>query len=202
MKTVAILFATLFVVIGVLAYAGVITGNINLDLTGSLFVGDTEEVNNEVSSNNGFPFVLLSDETTSTNTLIGEWPTYYDQPSSLRITLPRTMIVPPPEVFQLPDPVYTILDPDQLVYQQPPPIVVVPIYPTIFSTGEVQYIDIEGGFYGIITDDGEHYEPNNLASEFMVDDLQISFKAKIMEDQVSFHMWGTIIEILEIEVLD
>ena len=133
----------------------------------------------------------------------------------------ETMPVPPPETFQwsppfvyIPplkyveyeqevapyDPPYAVYNPDQSIYWEP--IVAVPIYPTIIETGEVQYIDLEGGFYGIITDDGEHYEPNNLASEFMVDDLQISFKAKVMKDQVSFRMWGTIIEILEIEVLD
>ena len=79
----------------------------------------------------------------------------------------------------------------------------IPVHPGIISgTGEVQYIDLEDGFYGIITDDGECYDPINLPSEFKEDSLQINFKAKILGDYVNYHMWGTIIEILEIEILN
>ena len=91
MKTVAILFVVLFVVIGVLAYAGVITGNINLDLTGSLFVGDTEESDGDIPAVSGNPYVMRSDETTS-------------QPSSLRYQdsyyHPDSTQIPPQETFQ------------------------------------------------------------------------------------------------------
>ena len=69
----------------------------------------------------------------------------------------------------------------------------------VVGTGEVRYVDLEGGFYGIISDDGEHYDPTNLPSEFKEGGLRISFKLKILENQIGFHMWGTIVEVLEIE---
>ena len=33
------------------------------------------------------------------------------------------------------------------------------------GSGTITYINLEGGFYGIVADDGEHYVPINLPSE-------------------------------------
>ena len=59
------------------------------------------------------------------------------------------------------------------------------------GTGTMTYLNFEGGFYGIVADDGEHYDPTNLPSEFKVDGLRVKFKGKIRDDLVSFRMWGT-----------
>ena len=72
---------------------------------------------------------------------------------------------------------------------------------TISGTGVVTYIDLEGGFYGVVSDDGEKYDPINLGAEFQVDGLRVSFEVKIREDMVSTHMWGTLVEIVKIEKL-
>ena len=67
--------------------------------------------------------------------------------------------------------------------------------------GTVKYIGLEGGFYGIIGDDGGRYQPLNLPEEYRVDGLRIWFKAKIREDVATIYMWGTPIEILEVKAL-
>lgn len=67
-----------------------------------------------------------------------------------------------------------------------------------YAEGTVYYIDLEGGFYGIITKDERHFDPHNLPSEFRVDSLDISFLYKTSQEQVDFHMWGTLIEIVDI----
>ena len=72
----------------------------------------------------------------------------------------------------------------------------------ISSSGEITYIDLEGGFYGIVTDDGKQYDPINLPEEFQEDGLYVSFTAKILHNQASTHMWGTLIKILQIELAD
>jgi hypothetical protein len=72
---------------------------------------------------------------------------------------------------------------------------------TVSGTGTIKYIDLEGGFYGIIGDDDENYEPIELIQQFQRDDLEIYFEAKILEDIHSIHMWGTVIEITKIERL-
>ena len=71
----------------------------------------------------------------------------------------------------------------------------------VSGTGTVTYINLEGGFYGIIGDDGKNYEPINLSREFQEDCLPIRFEAKIREDIASSHMWGTMVEITKIEKL-
>jgi len=69
------------------------------------------------------------------------------------------------------------------------------------GTGTMTYLSFEGGFYGIIADDGEHYDPINLPSEFEEDGLQVKFKGKIRDDLASFHMWGHLIELIYIKKL-
>ncbi len=71
----------------------------------------------------------------------------------------------------------------------------------VSGTGAVRFIDLEGGFYGVIGDDGKNYDPINLGQEFQEDGLRIRFEAKIREDIASTHMWGTLIEITKIEKL-
>ena len=66
------------------------------------------------------------------------------------------------------------------------------------ATGKIKYVDLEGGFYGIIADD-KHYVPVNLSKEFEINGLKVKFKAKIRKDLVSIHMWGILIELTSIE---
>lgn len=70
------------------------------------------------------------------------------------------------------------------------------------ATGTVIYIDLEGGFYGIIGDNQENYDPINLPDEFQQEGLKTSFTAKYRDDLANFHMWGRIIEILQIEAIN
>lgn len=69
------------------------------------------------------------------------------------------------------------------------------------GTGRIQYNDFEGGFYGIVSDDGEHYDPKNLPDDFKEDGLLVSFKLAVLENQVSYHMWGEVVRLINIEKL-
>ena len=68
----------------------------------------------------------------------------------------------------------------------------------VSGAGTVQYIDVEDGFYGIIGDDGENYDPINLTQEFQVDGLRVWFQANVREDDNSTHMWGKTVKISSI----
>jgi len=71
--------------------------------------------------------------------------------------------------------------------------------PVIRVTGTVRYIPLEGGFFGIIGDDGQRYDPlESLPEEFRVDGKRVSFSAK-QRDGYTTHMWGTAITIISIE---
>ena len=71
----------------------------------------------------------------------------------------------------------------------------------ITSGGTVRYIDLEGGFYGIVADDGTHYLPLNLPDEYAQDGARIAFTAQ-PEDVATTAMWGIPITILSIEWLN
>lgn len=68
--------------------------------------------------------------------------------------------------------------------------------------GSITHVLLEGGFWGIISYDGEHYDPRNLGQEFQQHGLHVQVEGVIRDDIVSFHMWGTIIDIIKISVIN
>ncbi len=69
----------------------------------------------------------------------------------------------------------------------------------VISEGAVvQFVNLEGGFYGLITHWGNKYEPINLSKEFQEDGLLVNVDARIRTDVANTHMWGTPIEIINI----
>ena len=66
------------------------------------------------------------------------------------------------------------------------------------TTGTVTWVPIEGGFFGIISDDGRNYDPLNLPAGYAQDGMRVAFSAKADPAMASFHMWGTIISIIDI----
>lgn len=71
----------------------------------------------------------------------------------------------------------------------------------ITGTGMVMYFDLEGGFYGIVSDDGERYLPLNLAEEYRVDGLAVGFTVIEKTGTATIHQWGTPVEIVSIKLL-
>jgi inhibitor of cysteine peptidase len=75
--------------------------------------------------------------------------------------------------------------------------------PIVEGNGTIVYNDFEGGFYGIEADSFipgypiNHLDPINLPQEFQEDGLRIWFKVQLRPYLVSFHMWGIMVEILE-----
>ncbi|GEM_PF-1115116 len=66
-------------------------------------------------------------------------------------------------------------------------------------SGHIAHQPIEGGFYGIIDQSGNRYNPLNLPEEFKQDGLAVRFRVKHRPDVVTFRMWGKNVEIVEIE---
>lgn len=68
-------------------------------------------------------------------------------------------------------------------------------------TATVRYIDIEGGFWGLISSDGKKYEPRILDNKYLKDGLKVRVKARILKDTAGFRMWGKQVEIINIGIL-
>jgi hypothetical protein len=69
------------------------------------------------------------------------------------------------------------------------------------KTGTILHVPIEGGFYGLIADDGTKYDPTNLPEEYKQNGLRVKFQVNQKKGVASIHMWGTIVEIVKIEKL-
>jgi hypothetical protein len=63
----------------------------------------------------------------------------------------------------------------------------------------VHYLPIEGGFYGIVGHDGRRYDPVNLPAEFKHDGLSVLCRVRVLRNRASFHMWGQLVEIVDIQ---
>lgn len=79
--------------------------------------------------------------------------------------------------------------------------------PIISGTGTIKFINLEGGFYGIDSDDGQKYDAINLNAdnpqfrEFLKDGLRVKFTVREKPDYANIHMWGKTVLINEIEKL-
>lgn len=69
-------------------------------------------------------------------------------------------------------------------------------------SGTVTFVELEGGFYGIVGDDGENYLPFNLAPEYQVDGLRIAFEYEPVKDTGTIQMWGAPVNLTFIEKTD
>jgi len=67
--------------------------------------------------------------------------------------------------------------------------------------GTVQYIPIEGGFYGIVTDGGEKFLPLAMDASLKQNGLRVRFSGKAADGYVTFYQWDTLIEISSIETV-
>lgn len=70
------------------------------------------------------------------------------------------------------------------------------------ATATVVFVKLEGGFFGIITDDGNRYVPLNLKKDFQKDGLKVKFDATLRPGLSGIHMWGRYIEITNIVSLE
>jgi len=66
------------------------------------------------------------------------------------------------------------------------------------SSGTVTFIDLEGGFFGIVTDAGDHYLPLDLPEEYRIDGMRVVFTAYETRDAATFAMWGIPVQLASI----
>lgn len=72
----------------------------------------------------------------------------------------------------------------------------------IEDLGTVRHVELEGGFYGIVADDGTRYLPDSLDEAYREDGLRVRFRAEEREGAMTTQMWGTPVTILEIMRLE
>ncbi|QXD24307.1 hypothetical protein F7C95_20795 [Opitutia bacterium ISCC 51] len=111
-----------------------------------------------------------------------------------------------PEVVPEPEPeVEEVVAPEPASPVVETPVIVAPPEPevsepdTITILGFIKYVELEGGFFGIMTEDGTKYFPEYLEQGFKQDGLGVRVQAKPQEQILGIQMWGNPIEIIKIE---
>lgn len=74
----------------------------------------------------------------------------------------------------------------------------------IAATGNLHYVDLEGGFYGISVDKGSKYGtvdffPINLDEQFKINNITVRFAGVPQRDVMTTVMWGIPVQITEME---
>lgn len=70
-----------------------------------------------------------------------------------------------------------------------------------WQVARIQYFELEGGFFGLITSDNKKYLPLNLPTEFQQHNAQVRFAGKVKPNMMTIQQWGTPIEIKKIELI-
>lgn len=69
-----------------------------------------------------------------------------------------------------------------------------------WQRGRVQFLNLEGGFYGIITDSGKKLLPMNMKKEFAQNGAIVRVKGKV-KNVMTIQQWGTPFTITDIELI-
>ena len=62
----------------------------------------------------------------------------------------------------------------------------------VSGSGTVVYIDLEGGFYGIVSEDGKEYLPLNLPPQYQENGISVVFEGVIREDMYTIQQLSLI----------
>lgn len=67
--------------------------------------------------------------------------------------------------------------------------------------GRIEFIELEGGFYGIITTQGEKLLPLNLKPSYMQHGMKIEFSGHRNNDVMTIMQWGQAFTLAEVRLI-
>ena len=67
--------------------------------------------------------------------------------------------------------------------------------------GTVRYLNLEGGFWGIVADNGQKILPKNLPQEYRKDGIRLSFTAQEITGMMTIQQWGKLSNLSDITVI-
>jgi hypothetical protein len=68
-------------------------------------------------------------------------------------------------------------------------------------TATVKYMNLEGGFFGLVSKEGKHWLPMNLNKEFQQDGAVIKVRGNALMGMMTIQQWGTPFSITHIELI-
>jgi hypothetical protein len=71
----------------------------------------------------------------------------------------------------------------------------------IWQQVTVKYNDFEGGFYGLITIDGDKLLPMNLIKKYQLPGTVLKVKGVMIKDAMTTQQWGQAFKITDVELI-
>ena len=68
-------------------------------------------------------------------------------------------------------------------------------------TGKVVYQDLEGGFWGIVSDSGQRFRPIHMPEQLKLPGAKVRVEVKHLSNQDDIFMWGEVVEIISFSTL-
>jgi hypothetical protein len=70
----------------------------------------------------------------------------------------------------------------------------------IEHVGTITRVEHDGGFWGIVTADGERFRPTNLPVEFEREGMEVEFEGYVLDEERADDEWGIPVRLTEVEV--
>ncbi len=67
--------------------------------------------------------------------------------------------------------------------------------------GTIQYIEVEGGFFGIVSKDGDSILPLNLDEKLKKSGTVIEYSGEYNNDMMTLHQWGKPFIIKDVKII-
>jgi hypothetical protein len=71
----------------------------------------------------------------------------------------------------------------------------------IWHAVTVKYLEMEGGFYGLVSDKGDKFLPRNLAKEYQLPGTQLKVKGEVIKGMITIQQWGKVFNITDVELV-
>jgi len=71
-----------------------------------------------------------------------------------------------------------------------------------WQTATVIFVKLEGGFYGLLAQDGSKLLPINLAPQYQIPNTTLNIQGKKIEDMMTIQQWGVPFEIINVELIE
>jgi hypothetical protein len=68
-------------------------------------------------------------------------------------------------------------------------------------TAILKYMKLEGGFYGLVTKEGQHWLPMNLPNEFKKHGAMVKVKGHEIKGMMTIQQWGKPFSITDIQLI-
>ncbi|WP_286264281.1 hypothetical protein [Thalassotalea atypica] len=72
---------------------------------------------------------------------------------------------------------------------------------TMWRKGEVRFFNLEGGFYGLIADNGDKLLPMNLNKKYKQHGAIIQFQGHYIKDMMTIQQWGQVYKITKVQLI-